>query len=43
MILVTLILFAHSWYKGTLSFDDFKFAVPMIAFFLYLLVKKKSS
>lgn len=42
MIVANLLLLGHSWYRGTLDFDDFKFAVPMIAFFLYLLLRKKN-
>jgi hypothetical protein len=41
VIIITLIMIVHSIYNNTFSFDDVKFTLPILVFFIYLIIKKK--
>lgn len=43
MIILTLVIVGHSFYENTFGLKDIKFAVPMIGFFTYLLIKKSKT
>ena len=43
MIVITLIMVIHSIYNNTFGWDSVKFAVPTIAFFLYLIFKNSKT
>lgn len=41
MIIITMIIVIHSIYKNTFGINDILFALPILIFFIYLIIKKK--